>query len=128
MAGLLKLLADRNLLTPEQRYEYALVLLRGSRKDVRRDARTSDPSLRVLSALARQDGAKLVKRLVKERGLGADDYYYVGFHLSEGHDEMRGHGHKILEHVVDRYPRHKLRRAAKQKLDLLDRRGAASKA
>lgn len=128
ITGLLKMLADRNLLTPEQRYEYGLVLLRGSRKDVRRDARTTDPSLRVLSGLARQDGAKLVKRLVKERGLGADDYYYVGFHLSEGGDDMRGLGHRILEHVVDRYPRHKLRRAAKQKLDLLDRHGATAKA
>jgi len=128
IAGLLKLLADRNLLTPEQRYEYGLVLLRGSRKDVRRDARIADASLRVLSGLARQDGAKLVKRLVKERGLGADDYYYVGFHLSEGHDDQRVLGHAILTHVVDRFPRHKLRRAAKQKLDLLDRHGAVDKA
>lgn len=126
IAALLKLLADRNLLTAEQRYEYGLVLLRGSRKDVRRDARTTDPSLRVLSGLARQDGAKLVKRLVKERGLGADDYYYVGFHWSESGDDMRGLGHRILEHVVDHYPRHKLRRAAKQKLDLLERHGAAA--
>lgn len=128
IAGLLKLLADRNLLTPEQRYEYGVALLRASRKDVRREARTSDPSLRVLGGLARQNGAQLVKRLVKERGLGADDYYYVGFHLSEANDDTRRLGHSILTHVVQRYPRHKLRRAAKQKLDLLERHGAASKA
>ena len=128
IAGLLKLLADRNLLTPAQRYEYALVLLRSSRKDVRRDARAVDPSLRVLSGIARQDGAKLVKRLVQERGLGAEDYYYVGFHLSEGHDDHRDLGQAILAHVVDRFPRHKLRRAAKQKLDLLERHGVAGKA
>jgi HEAT repeat protein len=94
VAGLLKLLAARHLLTP---------------------------------GLARQDGARLVKRLVKERGLGADDYYYVGFHLSEAHDDTRGLGHAILAHVVEHYPRHKLRRAAKQKLDLLERHGAAGK-
>ncbi len=129
VAGLLKLLADRNLLTPEQRYDYGLALLHGSRKDVRRDARSADPSLRVLSGLVRQDGAKLVKRLVKERGLGADDYYYVGFHLREGHDDdTRGYGNKILEHVVERYPRHKLRRAARQKLELASRGSGKAKA
>ncbi|MFQ5599410.1 MAG: hypothetical protein ACE5G2_02520 [Candidatus Krumholzibacteriia bacterium] len=128
MAGLLKLLADRNLLMPEQRYEYGLTLLRKSHKDVRRESRAADPSLHVLSGLARQDGARLVRSLVKERALGAEDYYYLGFHLIEGNEEMRDHGRSLLSHLARRYPRHKLGRAAKQKIGLLDRRGATVEA
>jgi HEAT repeat protein len=127
-AALLRLLSDRNLLLPDQRYDYGVALLHRSRKDVRRESRAADPSLHVLAGVARQDGAKLVKLLLKERSLGADDYYYLGFHLSEGNEEMRGHGQELLGHVLSRYPRHKLRRAAKQKLDLLERHGAAVEA
>ena len=124
MLGLLKLLADRNLLRPEQRYEYGLLLLRQSRKDVSRESRVGDPSLQVLGGLAREDGGRLVRTLVKERGLGPEDYFYLGFHLSEGDERLRATGQTLLSHVLATYPRHKLGRAAKQKLELLERRGA----
>jgi hypothetical protein len=126
MGHLLRLLWDQNLLTPDQRYEYALVLLRQSRKDLGREARSADPSLRLLGGLARQDGAKLVTALQKERGLAAEDYYYVGFHLAEASDELRPHGQSLLKHVIERYPRHRLRRAAQQKIELQGRHAAAS--
>jgi len=121
MGALLRLLAERKLLTPDQRYEYALLLLRDSKKDVKRESRGADPSLRLFGALASQDGAKLVRNLKRETGLGAEDYYYLGFHFSEGVEVTRPHGAALLSHVVERYPRHKLKKPARQKLDLLER-------
>jgi hypothetical protein len=121
MGNLLRLLADRKLLTPEQRYEYALLLLRDSKKDVKRESRGADPSLRMFGALVSQDGAKLIKTLKRERALGAEDFYYLGFHFSEGMEGTRPLGAALLGHVVDRYPRHKLKKPARQKLDLLER-------
>ena len=50
MGSLLRMLADRKLLTPQQRYEYALLLLRDSKKDVKSEARAADPSLRLPEA------------------------------------------------------------------------------
>jgi hypothetical protein len=126
MAALLRLLWDQNLTTPEQRYEYALLLLRQSRKDVGREARAADPSLRVLGGLARQDGAKLVGALVQERHLGAEEFYYLGFHLTEAQEELRPLGRALLQHLVERWPRHRLRRAAQHKMELQGRQGAAS--
>ena len=128
MEVLLKMLAERKLLTAEQRYEYALLLLRNSKKDVRRESRTADPSLRAFGALVAQDGAKLIKTLKRERALGAEDFYYLGFHFSEGMEVTRPHGAALLTHLVDRYPRHKLKRPARQKLDLLERAGGGEEA
>lgn len=116
---LLGLLWDENLIDERQRYEYGLVLLRKSRKDVA--VRGADPALRVLSGLARQRGAELVRSLAAERHLGAEDYYYLGFHLAEAGEDLRPLGAMLLETLVQRYPRHRLRRAAKQKLDLQSR-------
>ena len=94
------------------------MLLQRSRKDVGRELRAADPALRVLGGLARQDGAKLVRSLLAERELGAEEYYYLGFHLSESGEELRPLGRTLLAQVVTRYPRHKLRRAAQHKLEL----------
>jgi hypothetical protein len=125
MSSLLELLAERKLLTPDQRYEYALLLLRSSKKDVKRESRGADPSLRFFGALAAQDGARLVKNLKREKSLRAEDYYYLGFHFSEGTDVTRPQGAALLSHVVDHYPRHKLKKTARQKLELLERSGEA---
>ena len=116
---LLRFLETQGLASSEQRYEYALLLLRQGKRDLGREAREADPALRVLGGLARHDGARLVKSLRAERRLGAEEYYYLGFHWSEQGEDMRPLGRALLEHVVERYPRHKLRRAAVRKVELL---------
>jgi HEAT repeat protein len=115
---LMQLLWDLDLLDAAQRYEYALLVLPQSRKDVGREARAADPALRVLGGLARQDAAQLAKQLLAERDLGAEEYYYLGFHFFESGEELRPLGHALLQRVVERYPRHRLRRAAAHKLEL----------
>jgi hypothetical protein len=125
-ASLYRMLWDLNLMNAEQRYDYALLLLGTSKRDVGKEARAADPTLRVLGALAKADGAKLLKALVGERALGAEEYYYLGFHWSESGEEVRPLGRALLQHVVERYPRHKLRRAAQHKLDLISTTGAST--
>ena len=126
--ALYRLLDERNLLGGAQRLDYGLALLRGSSKDVQRERRDADPALAVLTRAVRQDSAQAVNVLVKAKDLGAEDYYYLGFHWSEGAPELRAHGAALLAHLVTRYPRHKLRRAAQHKLDLLGRSGAPPEA
>jgi hypothetical protein len=126
IGGLLGALAEKQVLAPELRYDYALALLRHSKKDVKPEVRSADGALRVLSGLARQDGAKLVRALTRDATLGADDHYYIGFHWSEEGPELRPHAQALLQHVVKTYPRHKLQKSAKQKLELLQRTGAGA--
>ena len=128
MERLFQLLWDQNLLQPAQRYEYGVLLLRRSRKDLGREARLADPALRVLGGVARHDGAKLVNQIGKERAVGAEDLYYMGFHWAEGSDDVRGVARALLAEVVKKYPRHKLRKAAEHKLALLDRNVAPAAA
>lgn len=123
LAQLMGTLAEKQALPAELRYDYGLALLHKSRKDVRHEARLADESLRVLSGLLRHDGAKVVRSLTRDASLGAEDYYYLGFHWSED-AEFRSHAQTLLQHVVQKYPRHKLQRSAKQKLALLGRTGA----
>lgn len=125
MEKLLQLLWDQNLTAPAQRYDYGLLLLRRSRKDTGREARAADPALRVLGGLARHDGVKLAATLGKERALGAEELYYLGFHWSEGADDVRPLGRALLGLVVQKYPRHKLRKPAQHKIELLDRLNTA---
>jgi HEAT repeat protein len=124
IGGLLGALADKQVLAPDLRYDYAMALLRHSKKDIKPEVRGTDGALRVLSGLARQDGAKLVRALTRDATLGADDYYYIGFHWSEEGPELRPHAKAVLRHVVESYPRHKLQKSAKHKLELLERTGA----
>lgn len=123
VAALYGMLDERNLLPAEQRVRHGLALLRGSKKDVRPESRHADPALLVLARAARHDGQALVRDMLAEKSLGAEDYFYVGFHLAEGGEESRSQGMALLQQVVSRYPRHKLRRAAEQKLTLLERVG-----
>jgi len=125
MEKLLQLLWDQNLMSPAGRHEYGLLLLRRSRKEPAREARAADPALRVLSGIARHEGAKLAVALGKERALGAEELYYLGFHWSEGAEDVRPVGRALLQLVVQKYPRHKLRKPAQHKIELLDRLNAA---
>src|SRR5262249_22345638 len=114
---------DQNLVSPEQRLEYGMLLLRKSRKDLA--ARAADPALRVLGGIARAEGAKLAAALGKDRSVGAEELYYLGFHWAEGAEDVQGTARLLLGLVTTKYPRHKLRRAAEHKLELLERRNTA---
>jgi hypothetical protein len=72
----------------------------------------------VLRALIYDDREDLVKRLVADKDLGVEEFFYLGFHFSEEGEDMRPFSTAMLEHVVKKYPRSKVAGPATQKLEL----------
>jgi hypothetical protein len=60
----------------------------------------------------------LAERLRKERVLGPDELFYVGFNLAEGHPEGRAVARELLQLLASKYGRTKVGKAAKNKLAL----------
>ena len=118
IAGLLQLLWDNHLITAEGRYLLAVALVRQSPKDLAPASRRANLGLRVLRALVYDDHEDLAKRLRADKDLGADDYFYLGFHFSEEGEDMRPFSTLMLEHVVKAFPKSKVAAPAAHKLDL----------
>ncbi len=100
--------------TSEDRYELASLLLRKSRRDTRKELRASDESLRQLTMLARK-GFDVGGALRKDRALGLEEMFYVGFHFSE---ESMDFGRDLLEDVAKKAGRTKIGKMAKNKLEI----------
>ncbi len=98
----------------EDRYELASLLLRKSRRDTRKEIRASDESLRQLTMLARK-GFDVGSALRKDRALGLEEMFYVGFHFSE---ESIPFGRDLLEEVAKKGGRSKIGKMAKNKLEI----------
>ncbi len=118
MAALLQLLWDNHLITAEGRYLLAVALVRSSPQDLAPAARRANLGLRVLRALIYDDCEDLTKRLIADRDLTGEDFFYLGFHFSEEGDDMRPFSSAMLEHVVKKYPKAKVAGPAAQKLQL----------
>ena len=118
IALLLQLLWDNHLITAEGRYLLAVALVRMSPKDLAPASRRSNLGLRVLRSLIYDDHQDLAKRLKADKDLGAEDYFYLGFHFSEEGEELRPFATLLLEHVVKAYPKAKVAGPAAHKLDL----------
>jgi HEAT repeat protein len=100
------------------RYELSVCNLKQSTKDLAPHLRAEDHALRGFQALLPDKRFKLFDRLKKERAMAAADFYYAGFHFSEGTGEELKFGRKLLEHVAKRWPKTKEGKAAKSKLKL----------
>ncbi|MGE0789973.1 MAG: HEAT repeat domain-containing protein [Sandaracinaceae bacterium] len=96
----------------EERYRLAAMRLKESALDPR--ARRADQAFEGLLSLARR-GYDVVSALKKDRGVGLEELYYVGFCLIE---EDVGGGEELLEHVIEKGGRKKIAAAAKNKLKL----------
>lgn len=100
------------------RFELSVCNLKQSAKDLAPHLRADDHALRGFQTLLQDKRFKLFDRLKKERALTAADFYYTGFHFSEGTGEELKFGRKLLEHVAKRWPKTKEGKAAKSKLKL----------
>ncbi len=110
----LRLIARGDQATDDDRYRLASLTLAASRKDTRGAARAGDPSLGLLAGLIKR-GFDVASALRKDRSIGLEELYYVGFHfVEEGHPL----GEELLAEVVDEGGRKKIARMAKNKLDL----------
>jgi HEAT repeat protein len=98
----------------DDRYALAVAQLTRSPRDTRPAARSGDESLRLLGALLDR-GFDVASHLKKDKSLGLDDLYYVGFHFSE---EELPLGEELLRIVVDKGGRAKIAKMARSKLAL----------
>jgi len=119
--ALLNRLDDARLLDDEGRYAAVVTGLCSlpSKKELGRASRTTHPVLKQMVELL-GGGYPLAAKLRKDRGLTADDLFFVGFNFSESKDEdEKEFGGALLGHLVKTAPRSKLGRSAKNKLKLV---------
>lgn len=102
------------------RYELAVMGLTGSSGPVVRVARSTDPVLSPFQALLRS-GFPVTNKLAKEKALGDEELFFLGFAFAESHDDAeRELGCDVLRIVADRSPRSKLGKSAKNKIRLVE--------
>jgi len=113
-ATIFGLLMRTPVATDDDRYTLASLELRRSPLDTRSQTRAADGALSRLRYLVTR-GYDVASALRKDRTLELDHLYYVGFHFTE-----EGHtlGDDLLQHVIDKSPKSKLGKAAKNKLAL----------
>jgi HEAT repeat protein len=98
--------------------ELAIAKIALSPKDLSAEARRRDEGLAILERLVSSDGATLARRLQKERALGPDGLFYIGFHFAERVQDERAFGAEVLRHVARRHARTTAGKAARNKLSL----------
>lgn len=89
-----------------------------SPKEMSPESRRRDRALGTLAGLAKADPKGTAKLLSAEKGLGAKDLYYVGFHFAERPEAEGDFGREVLKLLLKRHPRHELAEAARNKLKL----------
>ncbi|MEZ4438213.1 MAG: HEAT repeat domain-containing protein [Polyangiaceae bacterium] len=112
--AVLRMICRGEMASQEDRYELASRLLAQSHLDTSTTARRGDTALQELERLV-NSGYDVVKALGKDRALGLETLYYVGFHfVEEGHPL----GDDLLQHVIEKGGRKKVATMAKNKLRL----------
>ena len=110
----LRLLCKTDRATDDDRYALASLDLAKGHHDTRPAARAGDEALRQLGLLLNR-GYDLASALRKDRAVGPEAMYYLGFHfVEEGHPL----GKELLGEVVKRAGRAKVAKMAKNKLSL----------
>ncbi len=106
--------------TPEDRFRFALAQFKLHSHTLGPNAHRQDATLDVFADLYRSSTFPLVESLKKEKTLEPDDLFYLGFCFTERAGNDRALGEGLLEFLVDKYPRTKLGKSAKNKLKLLN--------
>ncbi|MFL5319671.1 MAG: HEAT repeat domain-containing protein [Myxococcaceae bacterium] len=118
-ASLYSILARSAHASPDDVYTFALIQLERSPLDSHPRGRQRDPALQFFERLIGTD-FPLAKTLAKDKAVSDEARYYLGFHFAEsGTQEGKSLGSELLEALVEKSPRTKLGKAAKNKLALL---------
>lgn len=112
----LQLVPDAPSSPPESKLYLAAVRLKLSPKSLAKVDRDRDVCLKQFGDLARKEGFDLLGHLKKIPILGAEELYYLGFHLAEEAEPLRKAGREILTYVSHRWPRTKMAKDARTKL------------
>jgi hypothetical protein len=114
----LTLLKDTAAWDDEARYAFGLATVKAHKRSIESAARRHDGAVDALRSLA-ASSFPLAERLRRERVLEPEDLYYIAFHLAEERGENRAAAREILEHLVAKFGRTKVGKAAKNKLQLV---------
>lgn len=118
--SLLRTVAELPGFDDAARYELAVMGLTGASGPMVRVARSTDPVLSPFQALLKT-GFPLTNKLAKEKGLGDEELFFLGFAFADSHDDTeRELGCDVLRIVADRSPRSKLGKSAKNKIRLVE--------
>ncbi len=118
IAGYLQILWDHHLITTEGRYLFAVALIHLGNRDLSPPARRANLGLRVIRALIYDDSPKLIDSLTRDRDVGPEEVFYIGFHFMEEGEEMRPFARALLTHLLRKYPKSKFAAPARGKLEL----------
>ncbi len=116
IGGYLQILWDHHLITTSGRYLFAVALIKQSSKDLSPPARRANLGLRVIRALIYDDTPGLIDAILKDKDIGPEEIFYIGFHFMEEGEEMRPFARSLLDHLIQKYPKSKLVSPARQKL------------
>lgn len=114
----MQLLWDNHMITSEGRYHFAIALVRQSMRNLDPASRRSDLGLRVLRALIYDSYEDLVEKIIADKQVKPEDFYYLGFHFAEESEQMGEFGIRMLQHLVETFPRNKISQQAEHKLKL----------
>lgn len=109
-----RMLAKSEKATDDDRFALATLELSKSPRDTRPHARAGDEALKQLATLSGR-GFDVTAALRKDRSVGLEEMFYVGFHFLE---EGNPAGEELLSEVVKKGGRAKIAKMAKNKLAL----------
>lgn len=114
----LALLRDTPAFDDEAKLSLAVCELKSHKHALASAVRRHDAALELLRELA-ATAMPLAERLRKERSLEPEDLFYVGFNFAEGSIDQRALARDLMQHLVAKFGRTKVGKAAKNKLQLL---------
>jgi len=114
--GFLLPLKDFPAVKPENKFHLALAHLKLHSHTVA--SNRHHPGVELLTDLYRGSAYPVFEILKKEKSLGPEDLFALGFSLVERPGQERGLGIDLLEHVAAKFPRNKIGKSAKNKLKL----------
>ena len=71
-----------------------------------------------MRALIYDSYEELVEKIVADKQVKPEDFYYLGFHFAEESEQMGQFGVRMLQHLVETFPRSQICPQAEQKLKL----------
>jgi hypothetical protein len=98
------------------RFELAACGLKLSEHDLDFETRAADPALEQFAGLMRRHDSDLAAWTAKAKWLEAADLFYLGFHFVEGARAEKEFGANVLRLLLQRFPRSKQAKLAKNKL------------
>jgi HEAT repeat protein len=102
---------------PENKFQLAALQLKLHAHTVA--SHKNHPAVELIADLCRNTAYPVFDALRKEKSLGPEDLFALGFSMAERTGQERSLGIDLLEHIAEKFPRNKVGKNAKNKLKLV---------